>query len=105
MIEIPEIDVREARRRVDAGSFFVDVREPSEHRDVRTLDAELVPQSTFLDAWQSVIPTDREVVVICRSGGRSGQVTEFLRERGIDAVNVTGGMLAWEREGLPVERG
>lgn len=102
---IPEIDVHEARRRVEAGAAFLDVREEDEHRAVRTPEAELLPLSGFLDAWEERVPRDREVVVLCRSGARSGRVTAFLRERGVEAFNVAGGILDWEAEGLPVEKG
>lgn len=102
---VPEIDVHQAGERVAGGAAFLDVREPDEHRAVRTKDAVLLPLSGFLDAWQEAVPRDREVVVLCRSGARSGRVTAFLREQGIDAVNVAGGILAWEAEGLPVEKG
>ncbi|MTA88353.1 MAG: rhodanese-like domain-containing protein, partial [Actinobacteria bacterium] len=42
------------------------------------------------------------IVVICRSGNRSGKVTAWLINHGIDAVNMTGGMQVWEKAGLPV---
>jgi rhodanese-related sulfurtransferase len=35
-------------------------------------------------------------------GGRSAQVTQYLRQQGVDAVNVDGGMLAWEAAGRPL---
>lgn len=103
--EPPEIDVHEARRRIEAGSAFIDVREEEEHARVRTPDARLVPLSTLVERYREEVPTDREVVVMCRSGARSARATAFLRGHGIDAVNVAGGILAWEEEGLPVERG
>lgn len=101
----PEIDVHEARRRVQAGSTFVDVRERDEYRAVRTPDARLLPLSDFMQRWEAELPQDREVVVLCRSGARSGRVTAFLLAHGVEAVNVAGGILAWEEEGLPVEKG
>ncbi len=102
--EIPELDPSEARRRVDAGAAFVDVREPDELRAVRVPDAASLPLSTFLDAWEATLDPKREVMVLCRSGARSGRVTAFLREQGVPAVNVRGGILAWERDGLTVEK-
>ncbi|MFI9612899.1 rhodanese-like domain-containing protein [Streptomyces sp. NPDC052023] len=45
---------------------------------------------------------DRPVVAICRSGHRSRQAAELLAARGVRATDVTGGMTAWAREGLPV---
>lgn len=101
--EVPEIDVHEAKRRVEAGSAFLDVREPDEHASVRIPGATLLPMSEMDARWQEV-PDDGEVVVHCRSGGRSARVTAFLRQQGIDAVNVDGGILDWEEAGYPVER-
>ena len=47
-------------------------------------------------------PTSGEVLMICKAGGRSARATAFLREQGFDAVNVTGGMLAWAASGRDV---
>ncbi|MCB0224612.1 MAG: rhodanese-like domain-containing protein, partial [Anaerolineae bacterium] len=45
------------------------------------------------------------VILTCRSGNRSGQVTDFLRNNGFDNVhNMTGGIVAWENAGLAVEQ-
>jgi rhodanese-related sulfurtransferase len=55
--------------------------------------------STRLDE----LPRDRQIVAICRSGGRSRAVAEALGGAGFDAVNLAGGMRAWEAAGLPVE--
>jgi len=40
---------------------------------------------------------DTEMIVICRSGNRSGQATRLLRENGFQAFNMQGGMLAWDK--------
>lgn len=42
------------------------------------------------------------VYVVCRVGGRSAQVAAYLLQQGLDAVNVDGGMLAWESAGRPL---
>lgn len=39
---------------------------------------------------------------MCRVGGRSAQVTQYLVQQGIDAVNIDGGMLAWDGAGRPM---
>ncbi len=50
------------------------------------------------------IPRDKEVIVTCRSGNRSEQVTDFLRQNGFDNVhNMTGGILDWQAAGYSVE--
>jgi len=42
------------------------------------------------------------VYVLCHSGGRSAKVTAYLEQQGYDAVNVSGGITAWQAAGLPV---
>ncbi|MBA2667647.1 MAG: rhodanese-like domain-containing protein [Trueperaceae bacterium] len=101
--ELPEIEPHEAHRRIAAGALHVDVREPDEFARVRIEGATLLPLSEFSNRFEE-LPHDREIVVSCRSGARSGRATAFLRERGYDAVNLGGGILAWEEEGLSVER-
>ncbi len=43
--------------------------------------------------------------MLCRVGGRSAQVAQYLIQQGVDAVNVAGGMQAWEAAGRPVSDG
>lgn len=96
----PETTVVEARRRVDAGEILLlDVREPEEWAQGHAEHAQLVPLGA-LDP--TTVPTDRPVLLVCRSGGRSGQAVQALRNNGIDATNVAGGMTAWHQAGLPM---
>lgn len=48
------------------------------------------------------VSIDERIAVVCRSGGRSSQAVEFLRDQGYDAVNVEGGMQAWAEAGKPM---
>ena len=48
------------------------------------------------------IPADGPFAVVCRSGRRSAHVATWLRERGYDAANLTGGMKAWRRDGFAI---
>ena len=48
------------------------------------------------------IPLDEDVYVICRSGGRSLKATEYLNQNGFDAINVKGGMGAWQDAEYPM---
>ena len=49
------------------------------------------------------IDLDRDIYVICKLGGRSAQVAEYLEQRGIEAINVNGGTDGWVAAGLPTE--
>jgi len=88
--------------------LVLDVREPEEFvADLGHIEgALLVP----MDALRRRLPKlagyiDQEVVVVCRAGARSATATVILRQAGFARVrNLAGGMLAWSRAGLPVQR-
>jgi len=94
MSNIPEIDVSEAKSRVEAGSVLVDVREQNEYDQEHIAGSILIPLSEFQERYEE-LPKDKELVMQCRSGARSGQATEFLNAQGYTAVNMAGGILAW----------
>jgi rhodanese-related sulfurtransferase len=106
---IPTIEVSDASARLEAadpsGPLLVDVREPDEYRTVRANGAVLMPMSEF-PTRHTELPKDRPILVICASGSRSAAATAFLLRNGwADVTNVAGGTGAWERQGLPVNRG
>ncbi|MFF8031435.1 rhodanese-like domain-containing protein [Streptomyces sp. NPDC016626] len=87
------------------GDFLLDVREDDEWRAGHAEGALHIPLSDFVARYgelTAAAPQDGRVHVICRSGGRSAQVTMYLAQQGIDAVNVDGGMQVWEYAGRPV---
>jgi len=96
-----DITVQELKERLDKGEelVLIDVREPYEwevqHLDgVHKIALGSLPKS--LDELQPL--KDQEVVMICRSGNRSGRATQFLRQQGFDhARNLKGGMKAWKQ--------
>lgn len=100
------VSVTAARQRVDAqGAVLIDVREASEWTSGHAPGAQHIPLGQ-LAAHYATLPRDREIMLVCQSGARSGVATRMLRQQGFDrAVNVQGGMLAWQRYGLPVVRG
>jgi len=100
---IPEVSADEAWARAGAGAVLLDVREADEWQAGHADGAVWIPM-TELDARHDEVPRDRSVLVICRSGHRSGRVVGALVQAGVDAKNVTGGMQAWERLGHPVVR-
>lgn len=85
--------------------LLVDVREPDEFRQVRAPGAQPVPLGQLGAALQRLGAAGKPVAFVCRSGSRSAMATRQARQAGVDAHNVSGGMLAWERQGLPVESG
>ncbi|MFF4178032.1 rhodanese-like domain-containing protein [Streptomyces sp. NPDC001750] len=82
---------------------LLDVREPHEWQAGHAPDAVHLPLAML--TADAALPTEaraRPVVVICRSGNRSRQAVELLRARGIEAVDVIGGMREWAEAGFPV---
>ena len=98
---VPEIDADEARQRVDDGAVLLDVREPEEWNAGR-VDGSLWIPMRDVGARQGDLPGDTPIVVICRSGARSGKVVAALVQAGYDAVNLGGGIKAWVALGLPI---
>ena len=96
---IPQMTVKELKRRIDAGEDvqLIDVREPYEFQ-IAQIGGKLIPQN---DVPQRLAEIDRnrEVIVHCRSGARSQKIAEFLQQSGYPRVsNVAGGILAWSDE-------
>ena len=84
--------------------YLLDVREPWEYDEAHIPGVTLLPMGEVANRLDE-IPRDKEVIVTCRSGNRSGQVTDFLRQNGFDNVhNMTGGILDWQAAGYPVDR-
>jgi rhodanese-related sulfurtransferase len=85
---------------------IVDVREPAEFRAElgHVPGAELVPLS-IVPVKALEWDRDKELVVVCRSGGRSASAARQLVKMGFTRViNLRGGMLAYNQAALPVER-
>ncbi len=92
----------------DSRPFVIDVREPEEFvGELGHIEgAILVP----MDALEHRLPklagyVDQSIVVVCRAGARSASATAMLQRAGFrDVENLEGGMLAWARASLPVQR-
>jgi rhodanese-related sulfurtransferase len=99
--DVDHIDPTESRRRVDAGALLLDVRNPHEWQAGHAEGAAWIPMSELAER-QEELPTDREIVVICKTGSRSAQVVKALVAAGYGAVNVAGGSEAWQAAGLAI---
>jgi rhodanese-related sulfurtransferase len=96
---LPEVSVGQVQELLDAGAALLDVREPSEWDAGHAAAAHHLPMGMLsLDA----LPEGRPLLVVCHLGGRSAAAAQALLGAGVEAVNVTGGMEAWQRVGLPV---
>jgi adenylyltransferase/sulfurtransferase len=95
---IPQITVQELKRRLDAHEdvFVLDVREPHEVQIVN-IGAPLIPLGQLASRVGELTPQKgREIVVHCKSGGRSQKAALILKNAGFTHVgNLAGGILAW----------
>jgi rhodanese-related sulfurtransferase len=100
--EISELDATDARALIETETPLVlDVREQDEW------DAGHAPQARHLAMSElggriDEIPNDVPVICVCHGGGRSSRVAMALHRAGYNAINMRGGMVAWDAAGLPV---
>jgi len=96
---IPQMSVQEFKRRRDAGDdiFLLDVREPFEYQ-IAQIGGHLIPINELPDRVDELDPA-KEIVVQCKSGGRSQRAAEFLAKNGFARLhNLAGGITAWANE-------
>ncbi|MFX4294383.1 rhodanese-like domain-containing protein [Streptomyces bohaiensis] len=100
-MQVPTVTVES----LPADGLLLDVRESEEWAAGRAEGALHIPMGEVVQRLGEI--TERadsgRVHVICKVGGRSAQVTAYLVQQGVDAVNVDGGMLAWADAGRAMQ--
>jgi rhodanese-related sulfurtransferase len=86
----------------DEGGLVVDVREADEWKAGHMEGSEWIPLGE-LGARAGELPRDRPLLIVCRSGSRSGYAADALAAAGYDARNLAGGLVRWAGDGLPLE--
>ncbi|ANU14268.1 Rhodanese-like domain protein [Planococcus halocryophilus Or1] len=76
---------------------LIDVRETDEVAAGKIPGAINIPLGS-LESRMSELDKSQEYIMVCRSGGRSGQATSFLENQGYKVTNMDGGMLNWNGE-------
>jgi len=83
---------------------MLDVRTPEEYAQGHIPGVKLIPLAELPNRLAEV-PRDKTLVVTCRSGNRSAQAAQLLRQAGYGNVhNMLGGIGAWQQAGYPVEK-
>jgi len=98
-LQVPEIGARELKARLDRGDdiFILDVREPHEYQ-ICNIKGHLIPLGE-LPRRVHELDSAREIVAHCKSGKRSAQAVDFLRQAGFRKIyNLHGGILSWSTE-------
>ena len=78
---------------------LVDVRERDEWRAGHAPGARHIPLGE-LPARLAALPRERPIAFVCRSGGRSSVAVELAARNRVEALNVDGGLIAWQSAGL-----
>ena len=93
------ISTAELQAKIDAGEEvnLIDVREVAEVEAGHIPGIKHIPLG-LLEFRMNELDKNKHYYMICRSGGRSGQATQFLEAQGYNVTNMTGGMLEWNGE-------
>ena len=97
--KLPSVKPAEAMEMLSSGATMLDVRDNSEWNAGRVPGAVHVPIKNVGAQAPKRLPKGRPVIVACRTGSRSKGATRILREKGIEAYSLTGGLTAWESAG------
>lgn len=97
---LEEIDAHEAASRQERGGVIVDVRNTTERAEQFIANSRHIPMGEILQRV-SELPPDRDIIIQCGSGSRSGVVASLLKRHGFKRiVHLRGGLDAWRRAGL-----
>ena len=102
-----DITADEALALSKEGALIIDVREPDELAEIAydVKDIKNIPLGE-LESRLAEVPKDKQVIVVCKKGGRSSQAYELLKGKGFENIaNMEGGMDAWSEKGLPTLAG
>lgn len=104
--KVNELDVKTCYKKIlDNTAILIDIREYEEIKGVsynvpNRID---IPLSNF-EKNLGLIPKEKELIIACRSGIRSYEVTNYLTQNNYNSVfNLKGGILEWAKEQLPIE--
>ena len=102
---VPTITAAELNEKLKFGKhpLVLDVRQTDEFRSGHISGAKLIPLNE-LHRRMGELPKGREIVCICASGNRSTSASKMLAKEGFTVLNVQGGMLAWRRAKLPIQK-
>lgn len=102
--EVPTVTVDAIPDPLPSDLVVLDVREDHEWADGHIDGALHVPLGTLMDRRGELDP-DSQTLVVCLVGGRSARATAYLVANGHNAINLDGGMIAWEEAGRSIIAG
>ena len=103
---VPKLTATDVSEKLKFGKhpLVVDVRQPEEYRQGHIAGSKLIPLGDLHKRIKE-LPQGREIVCVCASGSRSSSAAKTLMKEGYTVFDMQGGMLAWRRAKLPVQKG
>ena len=104
---IKDVDLAEALQLINhKNALVLDVREESEYKSGHILNTKWIPLGKLSDRTGELERyREQNIVVVCRSGNRSASACAMLVKQGFaQAVNLSGGVMAWQKSNLPLEK-
>jgi rhodanese-related sulfurtransferase len=104
---VKEVDTVAALQLINhKNAIVLDVREPSEYASGHVLNSKLIPLGKLKERMGELEKyREHPLVVVCRSGNRSGTACYLLAKQGFaQAYNLAGGVQAWQKNKLPLEK-
>ena len=100
MNSIKEISVQSLNEKINNNEKFalIDVREDEELKISKISQAIHIPMNSIANHLKQ-LPSEKQIIIMCKSGGRSAQVCEYLNRQGYSNVyNLKGGIISWALE-------
>jgi rhodanese-related sulfurtransferase len=103
---IPKLTATDVNEKLKFGKhpMVIDVRQPEEFHQGHIAGAKLIPLGELRKRIKE-LPQGREIVCVCASGNRSSAAAKVLAKEGFTVFDMQGGMHAWRRVKLPVQKG
>jgi rhodanese-related sulfurtransferase len=104
---VKEVNSAEALQLINhKNAVILDVREPNEYEAGHVLNSKLIPLGKLKERMAELEKfKEQPIVVVCRSGNRSGTACFLLGRQGFSqAYNLAGGVQAWQKNNLPLEK-
>ena len=103
---VPSVNVHKLNEKLKSGKrpLVIDVRQPEEYQAGHIGGAKLIPLGTINERLKE-LPKDKEIVCVCATGSRSRSAAKKLIKAGYTVLDMSGGMMNWQKAGLPVKKG
>ena len=103
---VPTVNVQKLNEILKSAKrpLVIDVRQPEEYQAGHIAGAKLIPLGSIKQHLNE-LPKDKEIVCVCASGSRSRSAAKQLIEAGYTVLDMSGGMMNWQRSGFPVKKG